>query len=232
MMGLQEGEGKTNARFAFSQLRARRAAILYRDGEWGRRQAAEFSAEFRALGGSVVTENYFFVGDSGYSRLVERIRQRKPDLLYLATKEEEGSRICRELTMLPEDAPILLGSSKLHSLHFLQFAGPDAEGVYLSSFFVPEIEESSASSFYHRFRGFYGTDPGYLAALTYDAVYLAIEAIRAAGSRERAAVQKALLEIEGFSGVTGTIGFNRDGNAIRDYQHLRVEAGQFVSPGE
>lgn len=229
MIGLLEGEGRANARFAFSRLGVRRAAVLYEQGEWGQRQAREFAEEFAALGGRVVSRHYLLPGEAGYDRFVRRLQDESPELVYLATKDDQGRAVCRELTFLPGNSPIVLAPSKLHSPSFIETAGEETEGVYISSFFAPEAEATPAHSFSHRFGAYHGSEPGRLAALSYDAVHLTAEAIRRAGSRERESVRDALLNIEEFSGVTGTISFDGDGNALRDYAHLRIEGGQFVS---
>ena len=54
----------------------------------------------------------------------------------------------------------------------------------------------------------------------YDAYYVALEALKAAGSTDAAAVQAALPGVT-YHGVSGAIAFNETGDAIRDTAYVK-----------
>ena len=64
----------------------------------------------------------------------------------------------------------------------------------------------------------------------YDAYYVALEAIKAAGSVDPAAVKAALGGVT-YEGVSGAIAFDDTGDAIRDTAYIKMsdnEAGAWV----
>lgn len=56
----------------------------------------------------------------------------------------------------------------------------------------------------------------------YDAYYVALEALKAAGSTDSAAVQQALWDVT-YDGVSGHIAFDdTNGDAVRDTAYIKV----------
>ena len=60
-----------------------------------------------------------------------------------------------------------------------------------------------------------------VTAMGYDAYYVALEAIKAAGSGDKAAVKAALPGVT-YSGVSGDIAFDDIGDAIRDTAFIKT----------
>ena len=60
-----------------------------------------------------------------------------------------------------------------------------------------------------------------VTAMGYDAYYVALEAIKAAGSGDKAAVKAALHGVT-YSGVSGDIAFDDIGDAIRDTAFIKT----------
>ena len=68
----------------------------------------------------------------------------------------------------------------------------------------------------------------------YDAYYVALEALKAAGSTDPAAVNEALWDVT-YTGVSGDISFNEIGDANRDaayIKHANTETGAWDLVGE
>jgi branched-chain amino acid transport system substrate-binding protein len=55
----------------------------------------------------------------------------------------------------------------------------------------------------------------------YDAYYVALEAIKTAGSADKAAVKAALPSVT-YTGVSGEIAFDEIGDAIRDTAYIKT----------
>ena len=55
----------------------------------------------------------------------------------------------------------------------------------------------------------------------YDAYYVALEALKAAGSADPAAVKAALPSLT-YTGVSGTIAFDEQGDAVRDTAYIKT----------
>ena len=79
----------------------------------------------------------------------------------------------------------------------------------------------------------YGYVPDDVAALTYDATYIVLQAIQDAGltgnlKKDRVAIKDAMGKIKSFAGVTGNMKFTPDGDPIKDAVVVKVtKDGEF-----
>ena len=55
----------------------------------------------------------------------------------------------------------------------------------------------------------------------YDAYYVALEAIKAAGSPDKAAIKGAIPQVK-WDGVSGSIAFDEIGDAVRDTAYIKT----------
>ena len=60
-----------------------------------------------------------------------------------------------------------------------------------------------------------------VTAMGYDAYYVALEALKAAGSTDKAAVKAALPSLQ-YTGVSGAIAFDDVGDAVRDTAYIKT----------
>jgi branched-chain amino acid transport system substrate-binding protein len=120
---------------------------------------------------------------------------------------------------------LILGGHSMGRRQFLAAAGPAAEGVLF-----PLLCEPAAmpASFRLEFEQRYRVPPDYAAASTYDALNLLIAAIRR-GGLNRAKIADALGEVSPYSGVTGTIAWDKLGSNTRPVVLGTTRAGQVVS---
>ena len=59
-----------------------------------------------------------------------------------------------------------------------------------------------------------------MTAMGYDAYYVALEAMKAAGSADPAAIKAALSGVT-YTGVSGDIAFDSTGDAVRDTAYIK-----------
>ena len=92
-------------------------------------------------------------------------------------------------------------------------AGPAADSLYLTTFWVADTTVPVQREFIRRYRLDTGRDPTAFEAMRYDAVMVLAQAIREVGP-DRAAVRDWLHSLGGsrppYAGVTGDISFRRD----------------------
>ena len=60
-----------------------------------------------------------------------------------------------------------------------------------------------------------------VTAMGYDAYYVALEAIKAAGSGDKAAIKAAIPNVK-YDGVSGSIAFDAVGDAVRDTAYIKT----------
>ncbi len=97
---------------------------------------------------------------------------------------------------------------------FLELAGPAAEGVRVPRLFAPDSSKPEVNGFIARFMSERRHAPDYIAALTYDATRLLLEAIRRAGPN-RARIREVLAQLSPWPGLAGPIHFDGTGQNTR-----------------
>ncbi len=208
--------GTVLARYAFQKLGARFAAIIYLNDDYGRGLLGTFSEEFRRLGGTVVSQDPVLGPTTDVSPYLDLLRRDgRTQVLLSATDRTTGAAVLRAARARGLTMPIVGGDG----LSGIQSEGAIAEGVYVTSNYLPERAGEANAAF---LRAYGAANPGELpdhrGAGAYDAVRLIAEAVRASGS-SRARVRDALAAVgsdrPAFEGVTGRIAFDDQGD-VRD----------------
>jgi branched-chain amino acid transport system substrate-binding protein len=122
-----------------------------------------------------------------------------------------AARIVRALRVAGLEGTVV-GGAPVGRRVFAAEAGPAAEGVLFPLLFDPEAPEAAA--FCRAYAGRWGGDPDYLAAHAYDAVHLAVDAVRRAGPN-RALIRDALVSLAPWHGAAGTVSWDLTGRCVR-----------------
>ena len=167
--------------------------------------------------------------------------------LFVALQDHEAAKIVRlirdegmDLTIIGGDAigsetfPRIFkepGSRKRGYGHY-------TDGIYATTFFIRDIGNLHAQKFNHAFKRRFGREPDDLAATSYDAAAIVVEAIKRAKpkgnlaqSRERSRSQLTTFSnIEtAYKGVTGRIYFDVYGNAMKPFPFGVYLRGKLIS---
>lgn len=210
--------GPVVAQHAYARLGKRRAAVLYTNDEYGRGVAETFAAAFRTAGGSVVAQDPYLpalVDDpTGVDPYLLRALRSGMDALVIAGQADAGIKVVREARRLGFTGPVV-GADGMTGV---KDAGADAEGIYVSSAFLPDRSSERAQAFVRAYRQKYNEEPDHRGAMTYDAIKLVAQAIDAVGP-DRRAVRDYLAKVgvEGsdvpaYEGVSGRIAFDGNGD--------------------
>jgi branched-chain amino acid transport system substrate-binding protein len=205
--------GPALARFAYRTLRAHRAGIVYLNDDYGRGVRQAFTAEFTRLGGVVVEQDPFLPLTSSLEPYVSRMRAGGVDVLMIAADVPGAELALREVRRQRLSWPVI-GSDALVGI---EADGPLAEGVHVSSAYLPDRSGDKNAAFVVDFlRATQGQRPNDVAGLTYDSIQLLASALDAVGS-DRRALRDYLASVGGrqhpsFEGVTGRIAFDANGD--------------------
>lgn len=194
---------RTLATFA-SARGLKRAAILYENSSYGRGLTEAFRS---AYAGTVVSADPIFEGDQPMEPWVTHLRRQAPDLVFVAGTEASGLAFLREARR-QELRATFLGSDGWTGVASDPVA---SEGALVGTTFSANDTRAEARRFVDAFRARFGMEPDAFAALAYDATRLVADAVRRAdGDRER--VRELLAEGTSFSGVTGALQFDAQGD--------------------
>jgi branched-chain amino acid transport system substrate-binding protein len=220
-------QGAVMARFASSELGARRMAILFdfkQDYSVGLADA--FRQTFRELGGEIVADERYTSGDIEFRAQLTTIRAASPDAVFVPGYYTELGLIAKQARELGIAVP-LLGGDGWDSEKTLEIGGDAVEGYYFSTHYSAESDDPRVQSFVLRYKDAYGSVPDAMGALGYDAAKLLADAIARAGSTDGPALRDAIAATRDFGGITGRITIDPKRNAHKDAVVIKIEDGRF-----
>jgi len=221
-------QGRVIATFARRRLGLRRAALLVdSSAPYSVGLADAFSRTFTALGGEIVASQNYLGSEADFRAQLTAIRAARPDALFLPGYYVAAGLVARQSRELGM-AATLLGGDGFEAPQLLEIGGDALEGTYYSTHFAVESTGEASRGFVEAFRGRFGAAPNGLAALTYDAVRLVADAVRRAGTTDRASVRRALAATRGFAGVTGLMTINARRDADKDAAIITIRDGRAI----
>jgi branched-chain amino acid transport system substrate-binding protein len=205
--------GERLADWAWDQLQARTASVIYQNDDYGRGVRSAFSDAFQAMGGRILTEDPYVASLPTFEPYLRRLLQRGGvEAIMIAGTREGAERIIATADSLGLAYPIM-GADGLTGL---EASGTDASGTYVSSAYLPGQAGTANERFVAAYRDTYGDRlPDHRGAGAYDIVYMLADAIAAVGP-DREHIQLYLSGVgsdnPAFNGVTGTITFDAYGD--------------------
>lgn len=222
--------GRVMAAYAYREVGARRAAVLFdRSARYNTATAASFHEAFTELGGTVVATETFADerGTADFGAALRRIRAARPDVFFSPNYYRATAKIAVQARTLGLTVPILSGEG-VNSPDFPLIGGDAVQGVTLPAHFAGDDPRPAVSTFRSRFAQAYGREPDAFAALAYDAAGLLLDALRRAGRTDAEAVRAALAQTEGFAAVTGTMAFGGAQSPQKEVAIISVAADRFA----
>ncbi|MET8144240.1 branched-chain amino acid ABC transporter substrate-binding protein [Sphaerisporangium sp. NPDC005288] len=166
--------------------------------------------------------------ESDYSANIHNIMAKNPDFVYWTGYFQEGGLIIRQLRQAGYKGAIMVGDGSV-SEKIAEIAGAEAaEGVYATMTQTPETLQG-AETWIADYTKKFGSPPGPYSNQAYDAVRLAAEAVKNAGSTDGAKVISALEAVNGFAMFSGPLKFTPDHTlSTGGFQILVVKSGKFA----
>ncbi len=216
-------QGRVAATFALKDLKAKTAAILFDVGnDYSKGLAEVFKATFEKDKGAVVAYESYQKDDVDFSALTTKVAVQKPDVVFLPDYYNKVALIARQLRERALKST-LLGTDGWDSPELLKIGGSAVVGGYFTNHYSPERKDSVAERFINRYKEKYGAVPDALGALSYDATMILLDTLDKVKEPTGEAIMKALTPLKGFHGVTGTIGFDKNGDAVKSAVILKLE---------
>lgn len=216
--------GAALARWVYDTLRLERGAVLYLNDQYGRGVRQTFVRDFTRRGGLLESIDPYLGDKPQVGPYLDRLaRIGGTGFLVVAGNRGEAEEILRQARKRGLTMPVLGGDG----LEGIEGAGALAEGVYLSSAYLPTLATPANQAFIQAYsRKFPSAGlPNQPAAATYDAVYLLREVLARAGSK-REDVRRELAGVgtraPAFRGVTGTVAFDSRGDVPNQAVYMGV----------
>lgn len=214
-----EFQGRLLAVFTFRDLGKGTAAILYDDSmNYSSHLASVYSTHYTNLGGKLVAAEAYAGGETDFRTYLERIRDAEPEVIFLPNFLSDLRMQMQQLRELGISATVI-GSDTMDAE--TQEEKKLLEGAYFCAHFSPDNPSKIVRRFVETYADVYEQRPTYGAALNYDACRLLFTALESAEGRDPESVCRALAGIDTFTGVTGTMDFNKGGDPQKSAVILR-----------
>ncbi len=227
MCYVDRDQASAMADFAYAKLNARTAAILTNVSQkYSEEMTHYFRQRFAAKGGKVLMLGVYMQGASDYSALIEQIRTARPDVIFLPGYAKDSGLLIRQARQLGVRA-VFLGGDAWGSV-IPDYAGRAIDGSYRTANWQRSDPSTHSQDFVRRFEQRFGFETSEGQVLSYDAVYLLVDAIRRAASIEGAKVRDAMAATAGLNLVAGQVRFDRERNVSRPIVIVRYDKEQMV----
>ena len=220
-------QGTVLANYASKELGA---TVAYTLGELGNDYdqglCTYFKQAFEGLGGTVIPES-FPTGTADFTSYLTNAANYGAQVFFCPVSIAYSTQIVQQAASQGATFPIL-GSDTLDSNVVAEAAKGTNVAVIITTFY----QEGASPAFDEGFKAWLNEDSeamtnnggndmiSAVSAMGYDAYYTALEALKAAGSTDSAAV-KAVLPSVTLTGVSGAIAFDETGDAIRDAAFIK-----------
>lgn len=224
---LSNEEAEFLAITAYKTYNKRKAAIVYINNESGLGFRDNFMKSFKDMGGAIVYEEGVPPGSSDFRTIVLKLKQSKPDVIFLATYYKETALIIKQSNELGYK-PFWLSYSQLETPEFLKLAARTADNIiYSYSGFVSS--DKNAKEFVNIYQKLYGKEPEPWAGQFYEAILFLNEAIGMVKNTDNLGPELAnILSNNTFQGVSGKIQFDSKHSIKGRFLLKTVKNNKFV----
>lgn len=222
-------QGEIMASYASERLNAKTAAILYDisdDYSIGLTEAFKEKAE--SLGISIVKEEGYNANDVDFKSQLTNIKSSNADVLFIPVYYEAVALIVAQAKEVGVTSTLLGADGWDGVLDRLDASNVDAvESALFCNHYSPDDKtDTKLQEFIQNYKTAYNEDPNSFAALGYDAAYMLINSIEAAGSTEADAIIAQLKGIN-YQGVTGNIVLDENRNPIKRAAINTITGGEY-----
>jgi branched-chain amino acid transport system substrate-binding protein len=217
-------QGTVVAKFALKDLKAKKVAILYDNGnDYSKGLAESFEKSFKSIGGTIVAKETYSTGDQDFNAQITKIKAKGPAALFLPDYYNVVGVIAKQARAQGITVPFL-GCDGWDSAELKKFGGDAVNNSYFSNHYSADSTSPEVVKFVKEYKAKYKAVPDALAALSYDAGKILIDAIKKSGKTDGESIRKALAKTN-IQVVSGKVSFDKDRNAIKSAVILKVDKG-------
>ncbi len=221
-------QGLVGAQWAL-EMGAKKVYVLHDKELYGQGLAEVFKASATKLGIEVVGFDGINSKEPNYRSLVTKIKIKGADTVYFGgTTQTNGGQIAKDLVAGGLDVKYIVPDG-CYEEAFLVAAGEALEGRCFLTFggLPPEELTGPGKAFVDAYTAKFGGRPEAYAVYGYECARVAIDAIKRAGTKDRAAIVAAIAATKDFPGTLGTWSFDANGDTS-----MTVMSGNTVKDGK
>ncbi|MCC6315607.1 MAG: branched-chain amino acid ABC transporter substrate-binding protein [Thermomicrobiales bacterium] len=203
-----EIQGGAVANWAINQQGRKKTYTLHDNSLYGKGVALLYNESFKELGGESLGFEGYDPKATDYQSLMTKIADMGPDVLYVgATVENNPAKVLLDMrSLMPVDEVMFLGPDGLINQDFINGAGPDAEGAYVTfAGLPPSALKGIGADYAARMTERLGHTPDSYAAYAYEVMTVVVQAIDKAQEKDRAKILDAMFHTTDFHSLLGGV---------------------------
>jgi len=213
---------------AVKKYNIRKVALLYGNDDAFTKSGFDTMKEVaEKLKLEIVTIQEFQKGQADYKAQLTKIASLKPDAVLCSALYNEGGVILAQARKMGLSVPFV-GGNGFNSPKVIEIAKEAAEGLIVATPWFGEKNDPKVKAFSVKYEKAYGKKPDQFAAQAYDAFYIMTDALKAAGTADRAKLRDALAATRNFQGVVGKFSFDAGRDVVMTPSVLVVKGGKFA----
>jgi branched-chain amino acid transport system substrate-binding protein len=228
-------QGQQIADYLKGKVGVSSVAVIFDNDDYGKGLMQAFKARAEKIGMKVAEPiPYLRERTQDFKPLVQQAKAAGVEAIFVAGLYNEAALITKAARGDLNMTIPILGGDGVMSPTFISNAGESAEGALVVTPFLFNSGDDSdvAKKFLSNFTASYSKEPDTWAALTYDAMGLALDTISKVGT-DRQAIRDHLASIQdasaGYTGVTGVTYFDAEGDCYSKPIYVAVvKDGKFV----
>jgi len=218
-------QGAAIAQFAARTLNAKSAAIMVdRKNDYSTGLEKVISETFTRMGGKIVATQSYQEGDQDFNAQLTSLKGTRPDVIFVPGYYNDVGLIAKQARDKGITVP-LIGGDGWDSTQLYAIGGSALNGSFFTNHYSPYDSDAKVQKFVNDYKSRYNSLPDALAATAYDAANIMFDAIKRANSLDGTAIRDALAATKAFPGVTGTVTFNENRDAVKPIVMIEIKDG-------
>jgi len=200
-------QGTVAARFAVTDLGAKKGAILYDVGsDYGQWLAKYFEEAFAEKGGTIVAREAFRTDELDYRAQLGKMKELVPDVIFIPTSQKEAAMAAKQARDLGIEA-VLLGTDNWGSPDLIELGGSAIDGGYFVN--LADLADPDIQDFVAEYKALFGEEPVLPnPVMAQDALIMIVEALKTAGSTDGEKLADALANLKDIKVTSGPLTIN------------------------
>ncbi len=218
-------QGAAIAQFAAKTLGAKSAAIMVdRKNDYSTGLEKVITETFTKLGGKMVATQSYQEGDQDFNAQLTSLKGANPEVIFVPGYYNDVGLIAKQARDKGITVP-LIGGDGWDSEQLYKIGGTALNGSFFTNHYSPFDTDPKVVKFVNDYKSRYSKTPDALAATAYDAANIMFDAIKRSKSLSGTDIRDALAATNAFPGVTGTVTFNQQRDAVKPIVMIEIKDG-------
>lgn len=195
---------------------AKTTAVIYIQNDLGKGLEKVFIETFEKNNGKILLSEGYAPEARDFRTILTKIKNSGADAVYVISYPEESPMLFKQLREIGIEQDVYAYGDVFLAEGIMEKLGNSVEGVIYNLNVIPVSDD-----FKNKYQNKYEEEGGVLSALGYDSIKLLTKAIKTCNGDNPSCIKQTLYNID-YSGTTGRIVFDENGDVMKDTEFYKV----------